>query len=156
MPVATAEALSVLDLYSAASAVVGQDDARKHLAVLLKRQRAVAAGAQYATVGSRPSGKTLQLEFLQVAEGGIVTVPESDDDPIGMELDTARILHIGAGAFVGIDRIAARRVTSDRELEQEPEVMADLFDPRDFIRFGMVPELVGRMSTIIALRPLRE
>jgi ATP-dependent protease HslVU (ClpYQ) ATPase subunit len=98
----------------------------------------------------RNTGKKLQSELLKMVEGSIEFISD-DDDNIGVQMDTSRVLVICAGAFVGLMRQVARRL----ERDYADEGMWDLVEPADFVRFGLLPELAGRLSTHIFTRPLK-
>ncbi len=84
--------------------------------------------------------------------------PEQSFIPI----DTSNILFICGGAFFGLEKIVARRVGKkqvgfDNEnidvSEKSPEIL-DSAEPEDLLQFGLIPELIGRLPVITALRPL--
>jgi ATP-dependent Clp protease ATP-binding subunit ClpX len=96
----------------------------------------------------------VQAEFLKMVEGSIEFVSDSDDE-VGVPFDTSRVLFVCAGAFVGLVDIVLRRLERSREYVQDPAFW-QLIEPRDFVAYGVIPELAGRLSTHIFLYPLRE
>lgn len=102
----------------------------------------------------RNVGRALQAELLKMVEGSTEYVTD-DEDELGIPFDTSRVLIICAGAFVGLPRMVLRRLHRDEEYTQD-EGFWDLIEPGDFVRFGLLPELAGRLSTYVMLRPLRE
>ena len=102
--------------------------------------------------------KTIQSDLLKMIEGSIEYVSDSDEE-IGVQFDTSRVLIICAGAFVGLFRQVASRMhedSDDRRHSLQQETFADQIIPEDFERFGLLPELTGRLSRHIFTRPLRD
>ena len=100
---------------------------------------------------NRNVGKKLQAELLKLVEGSTEYVSD-DEEELGISFDTTRVLVICCGSFVGLQAYVARRL----EREREDEGLWDLIEPSDFGWFGLLPELAGRLSTHIFIRPLRE
>jgi ATP-dependent Clp protease ATP-binding subunit ClpX len=100
--------------------------------------------------------KTIQSDLLKMIEGSIEYVSESDEE-IGVQFDTSRVLIICAGAFVGLFQQVARRLHEDADQKRaamNSEAFAEQIIPEDFERFGLLPELTGRLSRHIFTRPL--
>ena len=98
----------------------------------------------------------IQTELLKMIEGSVEWVSD-DDDEAGIMFDSTRVLVLCAGAFLGerpgqglVDQVA-RRLNS---LTPTNPAFWDMILPEDFIRYGLIPELAGRLSQIIYLRPL--
>jgi ATP-dependent Clp protease ATP-binding subunit ClpX len=98
----------------------------------------------------------IQGEFLKMVEGSHEWVTATDDE-MGVGFDTAKVLIICAGAFVGLYQQVRARLHQDADPKAQAmdENFWNSIEPADFERFGLLPELAGRLSRHIFTRPLQ-
>jgi len=96
----------------------------------------------------------IQAELLKMVEGSFVYVSDNEDEA-GIAFDTSKVLILCAGAFVGlIDRVL-QRMGRDRTFADNEAFWLQV-EQSDFVRYGIIPELAGRLAKIIFLRPLQK